>query len=92
MRLAQVEAEIDRLLTQIVSPRRAAPAASPAELTPREREVLRLVAAGRTDQQIADALFLSPRTVEWHVRNVLGKLGVTNRTQAAARAAHDGLR
>jgi non-specific serine/threonine protein kinase len=92
MRLGEIDAELDRLLTQVVPPQRAGSATSPSTLTPREREVLRLIAAGHTDQQIADALFLSPRTVEWHVRNVLGKLGVTNRTQAAARAAHDGLR
>ena len=53
-------------------------------LTPREREVLALIAEGRTDRQIAEALFISPRTVAMHVSNILAKLGVTNRGGAAA--------
>jgi DNA-binding CsgD family transcriptional regulator len=60
-------------------------------LSKRELEVLHLIAAGRTDQQIADALFISPRTAEWHVRNVLRTLGVTNRAEAVAYAARLGL-
>jgi ATP/maltotriose-dependent transcriptional regulator MalT len=63
----------------------------PFGLSPREMEVLRLVADGRTDRQIAEALFISRRTAEWHVRNVLGKLGAANRAEAASRAARDGL-
>lgn len=63
----------------------------PYGLSPRELEVLRLVAEGRTDQQIAEMLYISRRTAEWHVRNVLGKLGVANRAEAASRAAREGL-
>ena len=59
-------------------------------LTPRERDVLALIAEGRTDRQIAEALFISPRTVAMHVSSILAKLGVTNRGSAAA-IAH-GLR
>ena len=55
-------------------------------LTPREQDVLRLVAQARTDREIAAALFLSPRTVNAHVASILGKLGVANRRQAATRA------
>jgi LuxR family maltose regulon positive regulatory protein len=55
-------------------------------LTERELEVLRLVAAGWTNQEIADKLVISVRTVKKHVENIHGKLGVSNRTQAAARA------
>jgi predicted ATPase/DNA-binding CsgD family transcriptional regulator len=55
-------------------------------LTPREQGVLRLVAQARTDREIAAALFLSPRTVNAHVASILGKLGVANRREAAARA------
>lgn len=56
-----------------------------ATLTPREGEVLRLLAEGLTDHEIAQALTLSPRTVEMHVSNVLHKLGVRNRAEAARR-------
>jgi non-specific serine/threonine protein kinase len=60
-------------------------------LSPREAEVLRLVARGLTDQQIADILFISYRTATTHVRHILGKLGVENRTEAAAEAVRRGL-
>ncbi len=67
--------------------RPAGPPATPGEaaggLTRREREVAGLVAAGRTNQQIAEALVVSERTVEWHVANILGKLGVQTRAQVA---------
>jgi DNA-binding NarL/FixJ family response regulator len=52
-------------------------------LTAREREIADLVAAALTNRQIADRLVLSERTVESHVRSVLGKLGVANRTEIA---------
>ncbi len=55
-------------------------------LTTREVEVLRLIAAGHPNQQIADLLFLSLNTVKWHAGHILGKLGVASRTQAIARA------
>lgn len=69
-----------------LSGRRPASAAPPArvELTARELEVLRLVAAGRTDAQIADHLLLSPHTVHRHVSNVRAKLGVSSRAAAVA--------
>ncbi|WP_435845654.1 helix-turn-helix transcriptional regulator [Streptomyces exfoliatus] len=68
-------------------------AAAPAEaaddtfgLTPREQDVLRLVAAGRTNRQIAEELFISPKTASVHVSNILAKLGVAGRGEAAALA------
>jgi DNA-binding CsgD family transcriptional regulator len=64
---------------------RAGPVA-PFGLTARELEVLRLVAAGRSNQQIAGELFISPKTASVHVSNILGKLGVTSRVAAAATA------
>jgi LuxR family transcriptional regulator, maltose regulon positive regulatory protein len=60
-------------------------------LSPRELEVLRLVAEGLTNQQIAALLVISVRTVKKHIENIHGKLGVQNRTQAAARARDLGL-
>jgi DNA-binding NarL/FixJ family response regulator len=60
-------------------------------LTPREAEVLALVAAGRSNRQIAQALFISPKTASVHVSNILAKLGVANRVEAAAAAHRLGL-
>ena len=54
------------------------------QLTPREREVLALVSTGRTNRQIADELFISESTAGVHVSNILGKLGVATRTEAAS--------
>jgi DNA-binding CsgD family transcriptional regulator len=54
-----------------------------SELSPREREVARMLAEGRTNREIADGLFLSPRTVEQHVAKVLRKLGARSRTDVA---------
>jgi DNA-binding CsgD family transcriptional regulator len=65
-------------------------AASVDRLTPREREVLALIAAGRSNREIADALVVGQKTAETHVSNVLGKLGVTRRTQAAVIAIAAG--
>ena len=55
-------------------------------LTAREQEVLQLIAHGATNQAIAETLVISPETVRHHVSNILSKLAVTNRTQAAMRA------
>jgi DNA-binding CsgD family transcriptional regulator len=60
-------------------------------LTPREAEVLALVAAGRSNRQIAQALFISPKTASVHVSNILAKLGVHTRVEAAAAAHRHGL-
>ena len=62
-----------------------------ADLTVRELEVLGLVARGLTDRQIADALFVSRNTVGVHVSRILGKLGVSTRTEAASVAYRTGL-
>src|SRR6185295_16026635 len=59
-------------------------------LTPREREVLVLVADGRTNRQIAGELFISEKTASVHVSNILAKLGVGNRAEAAAVAHRVG--
>jgi DNA-binding CsgD family transcriptional regulator len=62
-----------------------------SSLTPREREVLGLLAQRRTDKEIAEALFISPRTVMGHATSIFNKLGVANRREAAAVAARHGL-
>ena len=72
------------------SPRRRG-AGRHAALTDRELEVLRLLTARRTDREIADALFLSPRTVGSHVAAILGKLGVHSRQDAVTQARQRGL-
>ncbi|MEV6114297.1 AAA family ATPase [Streptomyces sp. NPDC052109] len=80
-------------LTLSRGPRQAL-AADPAAalgLTNRERDVLRLVSAGRTNRQIAEELFISPKTASVHVSNILSKLGVAGRGEAAAVAHRLGL-
>ncbi|MFE4309565.1 MULTISPECIES: AAA family ATPase [unclassified Streptomyces] len=67
-------------------PAPAEPADDTFGLTPREQDVLRLVAAGRTNRQIAEELFISPKTASVHVSNILAKLGVAGRGEAAALA------
>jgi DNA-binding CsgD family transcriptional regulator len=63
----------------------------PAGLSPREVEVLRLVAQGLTDRQVADHLFLSPRTVNQHLRSIYTKLGVSTRAAATHFAVQQGI-
>jgi predicted ATPase/DNA-binding CsgD family transcriptional regulator len=60
-------------------------------LTRREREILRLLCQRRTDPEIAEQLYLSPRTASKHVSNILGKLGVTSRREVSAVAVRHGL-
>jgi DNA-binding NarL/FixJ family response regulator len=81
---APLTAELDRL---------AGPSAGAEStaLTPREHEILALVALGRSNGEIARQLFISTKTVSVHVSNILAKLGASGRTEAAAIAHRDGL-
>lgn len=63
----------------------------PAGLSTREQQVVQLVAAGLTNRQIADRLFITPKTAGHHVSSILGKLGVSRRTEAAAEAVRLGI-
>jgi DNA-binding CsgD family transcriptional regulator/N-acetylneuraminic acid mutarotase len=63
----------------------------PIDLTPREREVLAMVAEGKTNREIGSALYISESTAGVHVSNILAKLGVASRTEAAAIAIKSGL-
>ncbi|NGZ76859.1 response regulator [Saccharibacillus alkalitolerans] len=72
--------------------RAPAPVRAPHEdLTDREMEVLRLLAQGKSNQEIADELIIGIKTVKFHVTNLLSKLGVEDRTQAAIYAYKNGL-
>lgn len=64
---------------------------SPQALTPREAELLRLMAQGLSNKEIAVALSLSENTVKYHLKNILQKLGAHNRTEAAAHAIRNGI-
>ncbi len=78
--------EIQAAHTLTLSPDSSAASSQPLidPLTPREREILRLLASGSSNQQIADQLVISLNTAKRHVQHILAKLGVTNRTQAVA--------
>lgn len=84
---------LDRDLVEVVVQRRvgSAPPATPSTLTAREVEVLRLVASGLTNKEIAARLSLSSRTVQHHTIHIYEKLGVNTRAAATLWAAHRGL-
>jgi DNA-binding NarL/FixJ family response regulator len=71
-----------------LSPQRAEPVES---LTEREIELLRLVAEGMSNKAIAQTLSISENTIKYHIRNILRKLGVQNRTEAVTQAIRAGL-
>jgi ATP/maltotriose-dependent transcriptional regulator MalT len=92
--LAAEAAAAIRALGEALEPhigRRAAAEHENGGLSPRELEVVRLVASGLTNREIADRLVLSTRTVDMHVRSILGKLRCRTRTEAATRANDLGL-
>jgi two-component system nitrate/nitrite response regulator NarL len=80
-----------RLLQEIRQPSRRQGPGSASELTPREREILQLVAEGLSNAEIASRLYVVEGTVKNHLHNVLGKLQLSNRVQAAAFALRHGL-
>ena len=82
-----LDAAVARRLAQEIR----GPRAGLGALTAREREILALVAAGMSNKEIAAELVISERTARTHVSNVLGKLNLTSRTQAALVAVREGL-
>jgi NarL family two-component system response regulator LiaR len=78
-----------KLLQEVAHPAELQPAPEP--LTPREMEVLRLIALGLSNQEIADQMVISEPTVRAHVSRILGKLHLASRTQAALYAVREGL-
>ena len=90
-RKRSLEASIRVALLERPPASESAPPRSDGLLTRRELDVLRLIVAGKTDQTIADELFVSYRTVTTHVTNILNKLGVNSRTEAAAIAVRTHL-
>jgi len=83
-------ARAEQMLAAARAPAAAAPAAA-EPMTPREREVLRLLAAGYSNREIARALFIAEGTVKNHVSNILTKMAVRDRTRAVLKAAERGL-
>ncbi|MFP4345886.1 MAG: LuxR C-terminal-related transcriptional regulator [Anaerolineales bacterium] len=77
-----------RLMAEVTSPSRHDPT---ADLTPRELEVLQLIARGLSNADIASELYITERTVKAHVSNLLGKLHLSDRTQAAIYAWREGI-
>ncbi|MBV9229015.1 MAG: hypothetical protein JOZ18_06850, partial [Chloroflexi bacterium] len=85
--IQRIRSAIPSTQQALLSPEREEAAHAPLDpLSGREREVLSLLAEGASNQQIADQLVISLNTAKRHVKNILAKLDVTNRTQAAARA------
>lgn len=89
---AQLHPDVaQRLMEQVTTPKAPGSDRPASVLTPREIEVLRLIANGMSNKEIARALVLNERTVKGHVSNILSKLGLADRTQAALYAVREGL-
>lgn len=90
LRAVRTVAEGKTYVDPVLAASAIAPSTAP-RLTPREREVLRLLADGRSNEEIGKELFISPETVRGHVRKAMEKLGADTRTEAVALALRQGL-
>jgi DNA-binding NarL/FixJ family response regulator len=83
----------DRFVAEVLSSNQSStpPALAGSGLSHREVEVLRLIAAGKSNAQIADELVISQNTVIRHVSNIFGKIGAANRAEAASYATRNGI-
>jgi DNA-binding NarL/FixJ family response regulator len=81
----------NRLLRRLAQQTHGAKASPVQRLTPREHEVLQLLAEGRTNREIAEALIIGTGTVKGYIERIIRKLGVSDRTQAAVRGIQLGL-
>ncbi|CAN5346109.1 response regulator transcription factor [soil metagenome] len=91
---AATQSVIDHLANQVITQRTASALSSPDQvsaLTPREREIIVMIATGLIADEIAERLFISPLTVKTHINNAMSKLGVRNRTQLVRVALDYGL-
>jgi DNA-binding CsgD family transcriptional regulator/tetratricopeptide (TPR) repeat protein len=86
-----IHSETGRAISERLLPIAAPPPRDPFNLSPREHEVLGIIAEGRTNREIAERLFISERTVAVHVRNILAKLGVSGRVEATSVAIRLGI-
>jgi DNA-binding NarL/FixJ family response regulator len=89
--LLSIEQAIAWALDRATTPETDSPKIYPAGLSAREVEILRLVAGGLTNIEVAERLFLSSRTVDWHLSSVYRKLGLRSRTEATRFASDHGL-
>lgn len=86
-----LDPRVARRLMEELNPRKPKHATPQETLSEREIEVLKLVARGYSNQGIAEQLIISPKTAKTHVSNILSKLGLASRTQAAVYALNEGL-
>lgn len=89
-RAAAGQAVLDPALTERLFQHVAQPSDAQSPLSPRETEILRLIASNHSNREIAAQLFVSENTVKTHVARILEKLGVTSRSEAVARATSQG--
>ena len=90
-RLRREQAEAAEVIDETLEELRGAPAGEHLELTDRERQVLALISGGKTNPQIAEALFLSPETIKWYRKKLLAKFDVPTSAALISKAKDLGL-